>query len=67
MESKIFIKKLPVRAIMKRKKIFKMKGGRMYKSILEYLTEQDDVNICRGIDLVEVINNKKCQSQNLQK
>jgi hypothetical protein len=35
--------------------VLKMKGGRMYKEILEYLTSQDDVNIRRGIDLAEMI------------
>jgi peptidoglycan/xylan/chitin deacetylase (PgdA/CDA1 family) len=35
--------------------VLKMKGGRMYKEILEYLTSQDDVNILRGIDLAEMI------------
>jgi hypothetical protein len=36
--------------------VLKMKGGRMYKEILEYLTSQDDVNIRRGIDLAKMIN-----------
>ena len=35
--------------------VLKMKGGRMYAKILEYLTSQDDVEIVRGIDLVEII------------
>jgi peptidoglycan/xylan/chitin deacetylase (PgdA/CDA1 family) len=35
--------------------VLKMKGGRMYKEILEYLTSQDDVKIFRGIDLAEMI------------
>jgi peptidoglycan/xylan/chitin deacetylase (PgdA/CDA1 family) len=35
--------------------VLKMKGGRMYKEILEYLTSQDDVRIGRGIDLAEMI------------
>jgi peptidoglycan/xylan/chitin deacetylase (PgdA/CDA1 family) len=35
--------------------VLKMKGGRMYKEILQYLTSQDDVNIHRGIDLAEMI------------
>lgn len=43
--------------------VLKMRGGRMYKSILEFLTTQEDVSICRGIDLVEMINSKNCQSQ----
>ena len=36
--------------------VLQMKGGRMYKKILEYLTVQEDVKISRGIDLVEMIN-----------
>jgi peptidoglycan/xylan/chitin deacetylase (PgdA/CDA1 family) len=35
--------------------VLKMKGGRMYKEILEYLISQDDVKIGRGIDLAEMI------------
>ena len=38
--------------------VLKMKGGRMYKKILEYLTSQDDVSILRGIDLASMINSK---------
>ena len=38
--------------------VLKMKGGRMYKEILEYLTSQDDVAILRGIDLANMINSK---------
>ena len=34
--------------------ILKMKGGRMYKQILEFLTSQDDVEIKRGADLVKI-------------
>ena len=37
--------------------ILKMKGGRMYEKILEFLTSQDDVAIVRGIDLVEILKN----------
>ncbi len=29
----------------------KMKGGRMYRDIIEYLTSQDDIKLVRGIDL----------------
>jgi len=36
--------------------VLKMKGGRMYKQILEFLTSQDDVTIVRGIDLVKILN-----------
>jgi len=35
--------------------VLQMKGGRMYKKILEYLTSQDDVKICRGIDLAKIL------------
>ena len=38
--------------------VLKMKGGRMYPKILEFLTSQDDVKICRGIDLAKMINEK---------
>ena len=36
--------------------VLKMRGGRMYKQILEFLTSQDDVKILRGIDLVKILN-----------
>jgi hypothetical protein len=39
--------------------VLKMKGGRMYKAILEYLTSQDDVSILRGMDLASMINSKE--------
>jgi hypothetical protein len=35
--------------------VLQMKGGRMYKRILEYLTSQDDVRVSRGIDLTRII------------
>ena len=35
--------------------VLKMKGGRVYKQILEFLTSQDDVEIKRGIDLVKIL------------
>ena len=35
--------------------VLKMKGGRMYKQILEFLTSQDDVEIKRGTDLVKIL------------
>lgn len=38
--------------------VLKMKGGRMYPKILEFLTSQDDVRICKGIDLAKMINEK---------
>jgi hypothetical protein len=36
--------------------VLKMKGGRKYKDILEYLSEQEDVKLIKGIELSEVIN-----------
>ncbi|NHI03611.1 hypothetical protein DYY67_2247 [Candidatus Nitrosotalea sp. TS] len=36
--------------------VLKMKGGRMYEKILEYLTSQENVKIVRGIDLAEIVN-----------
>ena len=38
--------------------VLKMKGGRMYKKIIEFLANQKDVEILRGIDVVEKINTK---------
>ncbi|KKK40378.1 hypothetical protein LCGC14_3081020, partial [marine sediment metagenome] len=35
--------------------VLKMKGGRMYKNILEFLTSQDDVKICKGEELVSIL------------
>ena len=35
--------------------VLKMKGGRMYEQILEFLTSQNDVQIKRGIDLVKIL------------
>jgi len=35
--------------------VLKMKGGRMYPKILEFLSSQDDVVICSGIELVKKI------------
>jgi len=37
--------------------VLQMKGGRMYKKILEFLVSQNDVEINQGIDLVQKINN----------
>ena len=33
--------------------VLQMKGGRMYKQILEYLSTEEDVKIMRGIDIAE--------------
>ena len=35
--------------------VLKMKGGRMYEEILEFLTSQDDVKILPGKDLVKIL------------
>ena len=37
--------------------VLKMKGGRMYPKILEFLSSQDDVVMCNGIELVNKIKN----------
>lgn len=39
--------------------VLKMKCGRMYVKILEYLTSQDDVKIVRGIDLARIVQAQK--------
>ena len=36
--------------------VLKMKGGRMYEKILEFLTSQEDVKILPGIDVVKNLN-----------
>ena len=36
--------------------VLKMKGGRMYKKILEFLTSQNDVKIVPGMELVKILN-----------
>ena len=35
--------------------VLRMKGGRMYNKILEYLVSQDDISINKGIELANVI------------
>lgn len=39
--------------------VLKMKGGRMYYNLLEFLADQKDFQICTGIELANKINNKK--------
>jgi hypothetical protein len=39
--------------------VLKMKGGRMYGKIIEFLSSQNDVKICRGIDLAKIVNQKE--------
>ena len=36
--------------------VLKMKGGRKYKDILEYLSCQEDVKLVNGIELTKIIN-----------
>ncbi len=38
--------------------VLKMKGGRMYEKILEYLATQQDVKFVRGIDLARMIRDR---------
>jgi len=40
--------------------VLKMKGGRMYSKILEFLSSQDDVKLFNGIDLATFLKNKNC-------
>ena len=35
--------------------VLKMKGGRMYNKILEFLTSHDDVKIMSGVELVKIL------------
>ena len=35
--------------------VLKMKGGRMYSKILEFLSSQEDVKICKGIELALMV------------
>ena len=35
--------------------VLKMKGGRMYKKILEFLTSQNDVKIMSGVELIKIL------------
>lgn len=44
--------------------VLKMKGGRKYKDILEYLSSQDDVKLTNGVDLANFIN---ANSRNVEK
>ena len=38
--------------------VLKMKGGRIYPKILEFLSSQDDVVMCTGIELANKIKEK---------
>ena len=35
--------------------VLKMKGGRMYNKILEFLTSQNDVKIVSGVELIKIL------------
>jgi peptidoglycan/xylan/chitin deacetylase (PgdA/CDA1 family) len=37
--------------------VLQMKGGRMYKKILEFLYQQENVKICNGIELMNILKN----------
>ncbi len=39
--------------------VLKMRGGRAYGKILDYLSTQEDVKVCRAIDLANTITNMK--------
>lgn len=43
--------------------VIRMKGGRMYPKVLEYLASQDDVRVMRGIDLAEMVIAKRQKQQ----
>ena len=51
-----FDSKFNVMTILWHDNVLKMKGGRMYPKILEFLSTQDDVEMCKGIDLAKKIN-----------
>jgi peptidoglycan/xylan/chitin deacetylase (PgdA/CDA1 family) len=42
--------------------VLKMKGGKAYENILEYLSSQEDIIISRGIDLANLIIKEKVQN-----
>jgi peptidoglycan/xylan/chitin deacetylase (PgdA/CDA1 family) len=42
--------------------VLKMKGGRAYENILEYLSHQEDIVTSKGIDLANLINKEKAQN-----
>jgi hypothetical protein len=50
--------KLNVITILWHDNVLKMKGGRIYPKILEFLSSQKDVKFCRGIDLADMIKQK---------
>ena len=47
--------KFNVMTILWHDNVLKMKGGRMYPKILEFLSSQDDVVMCNGIQLANKI------------
>ena len=36
--------------------VLKMKGGRKYKDVLDFLISENNIEIKRGIDIVDIIN-----------
>ena len=50
--------KFNVMTILWHDNVLKMKGGRMYPKILEFLSNQNDVEMCKGIDLSKIIDKK---------
>ena len=47
-----------VMSILWHDNVLKMKGGRMYSKILEFLSSQDDVKLVNGIDLATFLKRK---------
>lgn len=43
--------------------VIRMKGGRMYQKVLEYLASQNDVRVMRGIDLAEMVLERQKQKE----
>jgi peptidoglycan/xylan/chitin deacetylase (PgdA/CDA1 family) len=48
--------KFNIMTILWHDNVLRMKGGRMYSQILQYLSSQEDIQICKGLELVEKIN-----------
>ena len=43
--------------VLRHDNVLKMKGGRMYPKILEFLSSQEDVVMCKGIELADKLKN----------
>ena len=48
-----------VMSILWHDNVLKMKGGRIYPKILEFLSSQEDVIMCNGLELTNKIKNSK--------